>query len=62
MKDNTNHIEVMMFSKTMAAKWSQSELVKWFTTSILPAIEHQEKNTKKLFAGILRNDAPIHLS
>jgi hypothetical protein len=62
MKDNNNHIEVMLFSKALAAKWSQSEIVKWFTTSILPVVEQQEANTKKLFPGTLRNSSPIYLS
>jgi hypothetical protein len=62
MKDNNNHIEVMMFSKAIAAKWSQSEIVTWFTTAILPAIEQQEVNAKKLYPGTLRSNPPIYLS
>jgi hypothetical protein len=62
MKDNNNHIEVMMFSKALAAEYSQSEIVKWFTKSILPAIEQQEMNAKKLSPGTLRTSSPFYLS
>ncbi|MBO9201690.1 MULTISPECIES: hypothetical protein [Niastella] len=62
MKDNNNHIEVMMFSKELANQYTQSELVKWFTTSILPAIEQQEVHAKKLAPGTLRISSPFYMS
>jgi len=62
MKKHNYYIEVMVISKSLATQWSESDMVKWFSTIIQPAIEMQEAYVKKLFKGTLSNLLPIYLS
>jgi hypothetical protein len=62
MKDINNYVEVLVFSKELAAQLTQAEIVERFRTMLQPAIEFQEANAKKLVGGSLRNIPPIHLS
>ncbi|WP_205511373.1 MULTISPECIES: hypothetical protein [Longitalea] len=62
MKDINNYVEVLVFSKELAAQLTQAEIVERFRTMIQPAIDLQEANAKKMAGGSLRNVPPIHLS
>lgn len=62
MKDINNYVEVLVFSKELAAQLTQAEIVERFRTMLQPAIDLQEATAKKMAGGSLRNVPSIHLS
>jgi hypothetical protein len=62
MKSRNDHLEITIYSKVLAAKYSQSEIVKRFNAFIKPAVEFQDANTKKFYPDTLRNNSPVYLS
>ena len=59
---NYHHVEVVLFPEYAFTDWRRKELVRWLGTRVQPAIDRQQKKTRKLYLRVLKDTPAIYMS